>query len=251
MQRDADFLKRTIFHARRVLATAALLLSSCSLEDLALAPAQTQNFDQLRKTMVESQLRSRGIRNENVLRTMLEVPRHEFVPAEFRARAYDDGPLPIGMDQTISQPYIVALMTELVEPMRQHRVLEVGTGSGYQAAVIARLVSQVYSIEIIPEHAKSAAERLRRLGVQNVEVRAGNGYLGWPDRAPFDGILVTAGATEIPPRLVEQLKPGGRMIIPVGSAPEEQVLKVIQKDAAGKVQTRDVIPVRFVPLRKQ
>ncbi|HZI51453.1 MAG TPA: hypothetical protein VFE29_06495, partial [Terriglobia bacterium] len=107
MQRDADFLKRTIFHARRVLATAALLLSSCSLEDLALAPAQTQNFDQLRKTMVESQLRSRGIRNENVLRTMLEVPRHEFVPAEFRARAYDDGPLPIGMDQTISQPYIV------------------------------------------------------------------------------------------------------------------------------------------------
>jgi protein-L-isoaspartate(D-aspartate) O-methyltransferase len=201
--------------------------------------------------MVETQIRSRGVRNESVLRAMLEVPRHEFVPAAYRDRAYEDEPLPIGLDQTISQPYIVALMTELVEPMPSHRVLEVGTGSGYQAAVIARLVSQVYSIEIIPEHAQAAAERLKRLGVKNAEVRTGNGYLGWPEHAPFDGILVTAGATEIPPRLVEQLKPGGRMIIPVGSTLSEQVLKVIRKDATGKIETRDVIPVRFVPLRRQ
>jgi protein-L-isoaspartate(D-aspartate) O-methyltransferase len=201
--------------------------------------------------MVETQIRSRGVRNESVLRAMLEVPRHEFVPAAYRDLAYEDEPLPIGLDQTISQPYIVALMTELVEPMPSHRVLEVGTGSGYQAAVIARLVSQVYSIEIIPEHAQAAAERLKRLGVKNAEVRTGNGYLGWPEHAPFDGILVTAGATEIPPRLVEQLKPGGRMIIPVGSTLSEQVLKVIRKDATGKIETRDVIPVRFVPLRRQ
>jgi protein-L-isoaspartate(D-aspartate) O-methyltransferase len=236
---------------RIVFAVAMLLLSACSCEELAAPPPQTQNFEQLRKSMVETQIRSRGVRNESVLRAMGEVPRHEFVPPELRVRAYDDGPLPIGLDQTISQPYIVALMTELVEPMPNHRVLEVGTGSGYQAAVIARLVSQVSSIEIIPEHAETAAGRLKRLGVKNVEVRAGNGYLGWPERAPFDGILVTAGATEVPPRLVEQLKPGGLMIIPVGSTLSEQILKVIQKDALGKIETRDVIPVRFVPLRRQ
>ena len=250
MQREDDSLNRRTRSAARTILAAIILMSACSRQDLAVVPAR-QNFEQQRKTMVETQIRSRGVRNENVLRAMLEVPRHEFVPPEFRARAYDDGPLPIGLDQTISQPYIVALMTELVEPMPNHRVLEVGTGSGYQAAVIARLVSQVYSIEIIPEHAQTAGERLKRLGVKNVEVRSGNGYLGWPERAPFDGILVTAGATEVPPRLVEQLKPGGRMIIPVGSATDEQVLKVIQKDAAGKIQTRDVIPVRFVPLRRQ
>ena len=235
----------------RFLAIAAVMLWAGGTKDSAGPLVQAPNFDQLRKTMVETQIRSRGVRNENVLRAMLEVPRHEFVPPEHQAQAYEDGPLPIGLDQTISQPYIVALMTELVAPMPGHRVLEVGTGSGYQAAVIGRIVSQVYSIEIIPQHAQSAAERLKKLGVNNVEVRAGNGYLGWPERAPFDGILVTAGATEVPPRLVEQLKPGGRMIIPVGTAASEQVLKVIQKDAAGKVETRDVIPVRFVPLRRQ
>src|SRR5688572_3559900 len=250
MQRVDDSPNRRTRSMARTILAAVILMSACSRQDLAVVPAP-QNFEQQRKTMVETQIRSRGVRNENVVRTMLEVPRHEFVPPEYRAQAYEDGPLPIGLDQTISQPYIVALMTELVAPMPGHRVLEVGTGSGYQAAVIARLVSQVYSIEIIPQHAQSAAERLKKLGVNNVEVRAGNGYLGWPERAPFDGILVTAGATEIPPRLVEQLKPGGRMIIPVGTAPSEQVLKVIQKDAAGKVETRDVIPVRFVPLRRQ
>jgi protein-L-isoaspartate(D-aspartate) O-methyltransferase len=201
--------------------------------------------------MVETQIRSRGVKHEGVLRAMLDVPRHEFVPESYRSRAYEDSPLPIGLDQTISQPYIVALMTELADPKSNHRVLEVGTGSGYQAAVIARLVSQVYTIEIVPEHARAAAERLKRLGAKNVEVRAGNGYLGWPEHAPFDVILVTAGAMETPPALVEQLKPGGRMIIPVGDGPLDQVLKVVEKGTSGRIETRDVLPVRFVPLRRQ
>ena len=181
---------------------------------------------------------------------MLDVPRHEFVPEADRSRAYEDRPLPIGLGQTISQPYIVALMTELADPKPNHHVLEVGTGSGYQATVIARLVAQVYSIEIIPEHAESAAARLQRLGLKNLEVRAGNGYLGWPERAPFDAILVTAGATEVPQPLLDQLKSGGRMIIPIGNGPNDQVLKVIEKNLSGKVESRDVLPVRFVPLRK-
>jgi protein-L-isoaspartate(D-aspartate) O-methyltransferase len=182
---------------------------------------------------------------------MQEVPREEFVPEEFRARAYEDSPLPIGLEQTISQPYIVALMSQLVDPQPSDRILEVGTGSGYQAAVIARLVAEVYTIEIIPEHAATAAERLRRMGFTNVEVRAGNGYLGWPEKAPFDGILVTAGAMEIPKALVDQLKPGARMVIPVGNGPEDQTLKVIEKQPSGAYTERDVIPVRFVPLRRQ
>jgi protein-L-isoaspartate(D-aspartate) O-methyltransferase len=236
---------------RAVFAAAVFLLPACGRQDLAVEPLQTPNFEQLRKAMIDSQIRSRGIRDERVLQALAAVPREEFVPAEYRSRAYDDAPLPIGQDQTISQPYIVALMTELAEPLPSHRVLEVGTGSGYQAAVIARLVSQVYTIEIIPQHAQTAAERLQRLGVKNVEVRAGNGYLGWPEQAPFDSILVTAGATEVPPRLVEQLKAGGRMVIPVGAGPADQVLKVIRKLPAGDIETREVIPVRFVPLRRE
>ena len=228
---------------------AGLLMAAC--ESPKLAAPQARNFDDLRKAMVETQIRSRGLTHAGVLRAMLDVPRHEFVPESLRSSAYEDGPLPIGLDQTISQPYIVALMTELADPKPEHRVLEVGTGSGYQAAVIARLVSQVYTIEIIPEHARSAAERLKRLGVKNVEVRAGNGYLGWPEHAPFDAILVTAGAMEIPPALAEQLKPGGRMIIPVGSGPADQILKVVEKRTSGRIETRDVLPVRFVPLRRQ
>jgi protein-L-isoaspartate(D-aspartate) O-methyltransferase len=201
--------------------------------------------------MVEEQIRSRGVTHEGVLRAMTEVARHEFVPEALRLSAYEDRPLPIGLEQTISQPYIVAMMTELVDPKPGHRVLEVGTGSGYQAAVIARLVAEVYTIEIIPEHAESARQRLQSMGVGNVQVRAGNGYLGWPDKAPFDGILVTAGATEIPQPLLQQLKPGGRMVIPVGNGPEDQVLKVVEKRQSGTVEVRDVFPVRFVPLRRQ
>jgi protein-L-isoaspartate(D-aspartate) O-methyltransferase len=214
-------------------------------------PRQATDFDDQRRIMVEEQIRSRGVRHAGVLKAMLDVPRHEFVPEAYRAHAYDDSPLPIGLEQTISQPLIVAMMTELVDPKPEHRVLEVGTGSGYQAAVIARLVSEVYTIEIIPEHARSARERLRRLGVNNVQVREGDGYLGWPERAPFDGILVTAGATEIPQPLIDQLKPGARMVIPVGSGPFDQTLKVVEKQAGGEIQIREVAPVRFVPLRRR
>jgi protein-L-isoaspartate(D-aspartate) O-methyltransferase len=200
--------------------------------------------------MIETQIKPRGIRHEGVLRAMAVVPRHEYVPEAYQSRAYEDSPLPIGLEQTISQPYIVALMTELVAPEPGDRVLEVGAGSGYQAAVIAQLVSQVYTIEIVPQLARSASERLARLGVGNVEVREGNGYLGWPEEAPFDGILVTAGATEVPPALVDQLKPGGRMVIPVGDGPDTQVLKVIEKQVGGGIETREITPVRFVPLRR-
>ncbi len=201
--------------------------------------------------MVALQLRSRGIQNERVLQAMRTVPRHEFVPESYRARAYEDSPLPIGSGQTISQPYIVALMTELIDPGPEHRVLEVGTGSGYQAAVLAQLVREVYTIEILPELARTATQRLARLKYDNVYVREGDGYRGWPERAPFDAILVTAGATEIPKPLIEQLKPGGRMVIPVGSGPESQTLRVVEKNPDGTMKIRDVAPVRFVPLRRR
>lgn len=214
------------------------------------AVSQTDNFSIERARMVDEQIATRGVRNPAVLDAMKSVPRHEFVPEAYRRLAYADRPLPIGLDQTISQPYIVALMTELVDPKPGDRILEVGTGSGYQAAVISRIVKEVYTIEIIPELAESARERLQRLGYENVTVRQGDGYLGWPEEAPFDGILVTAGATEIPKPLVDQLKPGGRMVIPVSTSFNSQVLRVIEKRPDGSTQTRDVIPVRFVPLRR-
>jgi len=209
------------------------------------------DFAAARARMVDQQIASRGIRNRAVLDTMRTVARHEFVPETYRRSAYADSSLPIGLDQTISQPYIVALMTELVDPKPGHRILEVGTGSGYQAAVISRLVKEVYTIEIITEHAQSARQRLQRLGFSNVTVRDGDGYQGWPERAPFDGILVTAGATEVPKPLVDQLKPGGRIVIPVGPSSETQVLKVIEKRIDGSIRTQEVIPVRFVPLRRK
>ncbi len=198
--------------------------------------------------MVAEQIEARGVRDSAVLSALRSVPRHEFVPPQYRSLAYADRPLPIGLGQTISQPYIVALMTELLDPEPTDRILEVGTGSGYQAAVAARVVEQVYSIELLPELARTAAERLERLGITNVEVRAGDGYLGWPDHAPFDGILVTAGADHVPPPLVEQLAPGARMVIPVGTSDADQVLQVVEKRPDGSVQVRDVVPVRFVPL---
>jgi protein-L-isoaspartate(D-aspartate) O-methyltransferase len=198
--------------------------------------------------MVREQIEARGVSDSRVLDAMHAVPRHEFVLPEHRSLAYADRPLPIGLGQTISQPYVVALMTALLEPEPGDRVLEVGTGSGYQAAVAARLVEQVYSIELLPELAASAAERLERLGVTNVEVRAGDGYLGWPERAPFDGILVTAGADHVPQPLVEQLATGAHMVIPVGDGGGDQVLQVVTKREDGGVDVRDVAPVRFVPL---
>jgi protein-L-isoaspartate(D-aspartate) O-methyltransferase len=201
--------------------------------------------------MVREQIESRGITNAQVLAAMRKVPRHEFVPADWAERAYDDNPLPIGYDQTISQPYIVALMTELAQLSPQSKVLEVGTGSGYQAAILAEIVGEVYSIEIIEPLAASAAERLARLGYKNVHVKHGDGYLGWPEQAPFDAIIVTAGPDHVPPPLIEQLRTGGRMVIPVGQLPGQQSLWLIEKAADGTIIQSQIIPVAFVPLTRQ
>jgi protein-L-isoaspartate(D-aspartate) O-methyltransferase len=214
-------------------------------------PPQTDAFARARLAMVADQIASRGVRDARVLEAMRAVPRHEFVPPAARGDAYVDSPLPIGHGQTISQPYIVALMTELARPAPGDRVLEVGTGSGYQAAVLSRLVDRVFSVELIEPLAASAAALLRRLGCANVTVRAGDGYLGWPDEAPFDIIMVTAAPEAVPPALVAQLERGGRLIVPVGPVWDVQDLQVVEKDAAGKVTTRSVIPVRFVPLVKK
>jgi protein-L-isoaspartate(D-aspartate) O-methyltransferase len=197
--------------------------------------------------MVDRQIRARGVKDERVLAAMEAVPRAEFVPAAQRPYAYDDRPLPIGEDQTISQPYIVALMTELLEVKEGDRVLEIGTGSGYQAAVLAELTPHVYTIEIIPTLAERAEETLRRLGYDSVEVKAGDGYLGWPDRAPFDGIIVTCAPEEVPEPLKEQLREGGRMVIPVGPQWTHQTLYVLTKNG-DTLEQKEIIPVRFVPM---
>ncbi|WP_025321241.1 protein-L-isoaspartate(D-aspartate) O-methyltransferase [Deferrisoma camini] len=183
-----------------------------------------------------------------VMEALARVPRHEFVPPEWKDRAYENRPLPIGYGQTISQPYIVALMTDLAGVGPGDRVLEVGTGSGYQAAVLAALGCRVFTVEIIPALAEAARRRLRRLGYDRVRVRLGDGYYGWPEHAPFDAILVTAAADHVPPPLVRQLRPGGRMVIPVGGAFRVQTLTVVEKAADGRVSSREVLPVRFVPL---
>jgi len=208
-------------------------------------------FRQARLAMVADQVAARGVMDPRVLDAMRAVPRHEFVPLTLRDDAYVDSPLPIGHGQTISQPYIVALMTELARPSPADRVLEVGTGSGYQAAVISRLVSRVFTVELVDPLAQSASAVLRRLGYANVTVRSGDGYLGWPEEAPFDIILVTAAPEEVPAALVAQLKPGGRLIVPVGRVWDVQDLQLIEKDAGGKVKARSVIPVRFVPMVKK
>jgi protein-L-isoaspartate(D-aspartate) O-methyltransferase len=199
-----------------------------------------------RERMVEGQLKSRGIRDARVLTALGQVRRHCFVPPELQDQAYGDHPLPIGAGQTISQPYIVALMSELLELKGREKVLEVGTGSGYQAAVLAELTAKVYTIEIVPTLAFSSKERLARLGVKNVSVRAGDGYLGWPEEAPFDAIMVTAAPDHIPGPLVEQLKEGGRMVLPVGTYPYQQLKKGLKQ--SGKLTITDVLPVLFVPM---
>ena len=179
---------------------------------------------------------------------LAKVERHRFVPASQAAAAYRNHPLPIGSGQTISQPYIVALSTDLIAPQAGQRVLEIGTGSGYQAAILAEIVSKVYSIELVPSLGKEAAERLTTLGYANVEVRIGDGYAGWPEQAPFDGIVVTAAAPRVPQALVDQLKPGGRMVIPVGASHGAQELLLLVKRADGSVEKKSVLSVRFVPL---
>lgn len=202
-----------------------------------------------RLEMVRLQIADRGVKNPAVLKAMHTVPRHLFVPSRFVKEAYEDHPLPIGFGQTISQPFIVAFMTELVNPQAHHRVLEIGTGSGYQAAVLAEIVKRVFTIEIIPELGEKARLRLTELGYKNIFVRLADGYNGWPEEAPFDAILVTAAADHIPPPLIAQLKEGGRMVIPVGNPFLVQNLVLVEK-RQGKVTTRNVLPVRFVPLTR-
>ncbi len=194
-----------------------------------------------------------GVRtlDRKVLRAMREVPRHLLVPEEVRARAYENVPLPIGYEQTISQPYIVALMTDLLDVEPGDKVLEVGTGSGYQAAVLSKLVGEVHTIEIVEPLAARAKRQLAELGYSNVTVRSGDGYAGWPEGAPFDRIIVTAGADHVPKPLIEQLRPGGRIVIPVGKSWNTLDLMVVEKDRRGRLKTRRVLPVAFVPLTRK
>lgn len=228
---------------------AIIILSIQSICPVAFA-AQVDDTEYLgeRTSMVKNQIVERGVTDRRVISAMMSVPRHKFVPNKYLTRAYDDSPLPIGYGQTISQPYIVAYMTEVLNLNKTSTVLEIGTGSGYQAAILSPIVKRVYSIEIIPDLANSAAVRLKDLGYHNVEVGIGDGYYGWNKYAPFDAIIVTAAAGHIPPPLLEQLKNNGRMVIPVGGSFMVQNLILINKDKDGTITTRNLIPVRFVPL---
>ncbi len=207
--------------------------------------ARDPEFARERERMVEEQIAARGVRDPRLLAALRAVPRHEFVPPEQRAHAYEDRPLPIGEGQTISQPYIVAVMTQLLELAGEEKVLEIGTGSGYQAAVLARLAREVYTIEIVPELARRAEGDLRRLGFANVHVREGDGYRGWPEQAPFDAIVVTAAPEHVPQPLVDQLAVGGRLVLPVGDVLQDLVL--VTRDALG-VRQEQLLGVRFVPM---
>ena len=212
---------------------------------------QTNNFEIQRKKMVEDQIQKRGVRDRSVLSAMTRVEREKFVPEQFRDMAYSDGPLPIGYKQTISQPYIVAYMTEKLQVDSNHKVLEIGTGSGYQAAILGELSDKVFTIEIIPELGKSSIDILQKLNYNNIFVRIGDGYKGWPEEAPFDRIIVTAAPGKIPEKLVEQLANGGQMIIPVGESVFSQYLWIIKKDNKGNIGKEKILPVRFVPMVKE
>lgn len=205
-------------------------------------------YEESRKNMLDSQVRSRGIKNETVLRAIGKVPRHLFVPLIYRYQAYDDHPVPIGYGQTISQPYIVAYMTELLKPQSGHRVLEIGTGSGYQAAILAEIVKEVYTVEIISKLAKQAAQTLKEQGYKNIMVLNADGYYGWKEYAPFDSIIVTAAAEFVPPLLIKQLKTGGIMCIPVGLPFFVQTLYVIHKKSETEIESEVIAQVQFVPL---
>jgi protein-L-isoaspartate(D-aspartate) O-methyltransferase len=213
-------------------------------------PAFSQRIQE-RARMVADQIQARDVNDPNVLKAMRIVPRHAFVRPGEQPYAYNDHPLPIGLGQTISQPYIVAFMTAALNLDPNDKVLEIGTGSGYQAAVCAEIAQEVYTIEILEELAKSAARKLKELGYRNVFVRAGDGYLGWPEKAPFDAIIGTAAAGRIPPPLIEQLKPGGRMILPVQGRFGFQYLVLITKDSKGNLRQKNVMPVQFVPMTGQ
>jgi len=230
-------------------ATALLFLSGCQQPP---APQPPPTFapvslESQRERMVKDQIRARGVKDDRVLAAMAHVPREEFVPADQRPYAYQDRPLPIGEGQTISQPYIVALMTELLEVKKGDSVLEIGTGSGYQAAVLAELTPNVYTIEIIPSLAQRAEKTLRRVGYATIKVKTGDGYLGWPEHGPFDGIIVTCAPEKVPRPLQDQLAEGGTMVIPVGPEWTGQTLYLLRKKG-GKLETTAVVPVRFVPM---
>ena len=227
--------------ARGKTALAALLLAAA-------APEDTRQAER-RGAMVRNQIVSRGLTDPATLRVMGLVKRHLFVPETAAADAYEDRPLPIGYGQTISQPYIVAYMTALLQLRKEHRVLEIGTGSGYQAAILAELVQKVFTVEIIPGLGNKARERLAGLGYRNVEVRIADGYDGWAEQGPFDAIVVTAASEHIPPPLIRQLKDGGRMVIPVGSPFLVQTLTLVTK-RGGEIRTTQLMPVRFVPFRR-
>jgi protein-L-isoaspartate(D-aspartate) O-methyltransferase len=210
---------------------------------------QTDTFEALRHKMVKSQIQNRGISNPRVLAAMRKVQRHLFVPKEYEDEAYNDYPLPIGNGQTISQPYIVAYMTEALRPESNKKVLEIGTGSGYQAAVLGEICEKVYTIEIVPELARESEERLRRLGYKNIICKSGDGYKGWPEEAPFDVIIVTAAPESIPQPLIDQLAEGGRLIVPVGPpASVQELILIIKKN--GKTERKRLTFVRFVPFRR-
>jgi protein-L-isoaspartate(D-aspartate) O-methyltransferase len=241
-------LKKLLAGVRRLTAAgplAAIIAASVPVQRQAVPPAEDAAYASARRRMVSEQIDARGIQSRAVLDAMLRVPRHLFVPLELRASAYEDTPLSIGFGQTISQPYIVAYMTEALRTSRDQTVLEIGTGSGYQAAVLSELVRDVYTIEIVPELADRASRTLAANGYRNVHVTAGNGYLGWPEHAPFSRIIVTAAPPEVPRALVDQLAVGGIMVVPVGTLLQE--IAIITKAAAG-VTERRTIPVRFVPM---
>jgi protein-L-isoaspartate(D-aspartate) O-methyltransferase len=221
------------------------MIAGCAI--LLLLFQASDPFSTAREAMVTHQIEARGIRDSNVLRAMRATPRHLFVPSSLQAHAYEDHPLPIGYGATISQPFVVAWMTALLQPAPAHRVLEIGTGSGYQSAVLSQLTSRVYTIEIVPELARSATQRLTQLGYRNVTVREGNGYIGWEEAAPFDRIILTAAPKEIPKPLLNQLAPGGRLVAPVGET-FFQRLTVVDKNRKGDLQWRSVGDVQFVPM---
>lgn len=210
---------------------------------------QDDTYVRDRERMVRTQIEMRGIKDQATLSSMKKVQRHLFVPKDLRDDAYDDRPLPIGYGQTISQPFIVAYMTEIIRPNKNSKMLEIGTGSGYQAALLAEIISDVYTIEIIPELSNSSEKRLKELSYKNVYVKNADGYYGWKEHAPFDAIIVTAASEYIPPPLIEQLKDGGRMIIPVGSPFQTQMLMLVEKKD-GKVTTKSLMPVMFVPFKR-
>jgi len=223
-----------------------LLLAAIAATGCGQKPTPAPDFAAQRQRMVQQQLKAHGIKNERVLAAMAKVAREEFIPAGARVEAYEDGPLPIGYDQTISQPYIVAFMTDQLRPKRSDRVLEIGTGSGYQAAILAELVTEVYTIEIVEPLAKAAEATLQRLGYKNVHLKVGDGYKGWQEEAPFDAIIVTCAPDKVPQPLVDQLKDGGRMVIPVGERFAQQLYLLEKKN--GQLKESVTLPVRFVPM---